>query len=250
MIELLGKNAIVTGTSRGIGKEIVRLFAENGANVWACARTKSDSFEQEMKEIADENNVWIEPVYFDLMDDNSIKTGIQSILKEKKNVDILVNNAGISQGGLFTLTSLDTLKTVFQVNYYASIQIMQLVARQMMKQKSGSIINMASVGGIEIAPGYLAYGSSKAALIYATKTVSKELGVYGIRVNAIAPGLTETEMGNYKSAEEIQKVLDRCSMHRKADPLEIAKCALFLASEDSSFITGQVLVADGGRLCV
>lgn len=250
MIELLGKNAIVTGTSRGIGKEIVRLFAENGANVWACARTKSDSFEQEMKEIADENNVWIEPVYFDLMDDNSIKTGIQSILKEKKNVDILVNNAGISQGGLFTMTSLDTLKTVFQVNYYASIQIMQLVARQMMKQKSGSIINMASVGGIEIAPGYLAYGSSKAALIYATKTVSKELGVYGIRVNAIAPGLTETEMGNYKSAEEIQKVLDRCSMHRKADPLEIAKCALFLASEDSSFITGQVLVADGGRLCV
>ena len=106
------------------------------------------------------------------------------------------------------------------------------------------------VGGIEVAPGYLAYGSSKAALIYATKTISKELGEYGIRVNAIAPGLTDTEMGDYKSSEEIQKVLDRCSLHRKAKAAEIANCALFLASNDSSFITGQVIVADGGRLCV
>ena len=245
-----GKNAIITGTSRGIGKEIMRMFAENGVNIWACARTKNEDFEKELKELSERFNVWIEPVYFDLQDEQSIKTGIQSILKEKKNIDILVNNAGISFGGMLAMTPMSSLKDVFQVNYFSAVQIMQLVSRQMMKQRSGSIINMSSVGGIETAPGYLAYGSSKAALIYATKSVSKELGEYGIRVNAIAPGLTETDMGNFKSPEEIQKVLDRCSLHRKADPAEIARCALFLASEDSSFITGQVIVADGGRLCV
>ena len=250
MTNLIGKNAIVTGSNRGIGREIVHLFAKNGANIWACARTKNTSFEQEIEELSNRYDVWIKPVYFDLADECSIKTGIHSILKEKKNVDILVNNAGISSGGMLAMTTIESLKMIFQVNYFANVQIMQLIARQMMKQKSGSIINMASVGGIETSPGYLAYGSSKASIIYATKVISKELGEYGIRVNAIAPGLTETDMGNYKSPEEIQKVLDRCSMHRKADPIEIANCALFLASEDSSFITGQVIVADGGRLCV
>ncbi len=250
MKNISGKNAIITGSNRGIGREIVRTFAENGANIWACARARNDTFEKEMKELSEQYEVQIEPVYFDLKDEESIKKGMQSILKEKRNIDILVNNAGVSFGGLLTMTSIDSLKEVFQVNYYAAIQIMQLVSRQMMKQKSGSIINISSVGGIETAPGYLAYGSSKAALIYATKSVSKELGPYGVRVNAIAPGLTETEMGNYKPPEEITKILDRSSLHRKADPSEIAKCALFLASEDSSFITGQVIIADGGRLCV
>ena len=244
------RNAIVTGANRGIGREIVELFAKNGINVWACARKENESFEKEMDSLSKENGVWIKPVYFDLKDDSSIKTSIHSIIKEKKTIDILVNNAGMPYGGIMTMTSMDTLKEVFQVNYFSQILIIQLVSRQMMKQKSGSIINMSSIGGIEIAPGYLAYGSSKAALINATKTISKELGEYGIRVNAIAPGLTETGMGNYKSQEEIDAVINRCSLHRKAEPIEIAKCVLFLASEDSSFITGQVLIADGGRICV
>ena len=148
------------------------------------------------------------------------------------------------------MTSIDKLKEVFQINYFAQIQIMQLVLRAMMKQKCGCIVNMASVGGIETAPGYLAYGSSKAALIYATKSCSHEVGQYGIRVNAIAPGLVETDMGNYKSDAEIQKIIDRSSLHRKATSTEIANCALFLASDKSSFITGQTLIADGGRICV
>ena len=148
------------------------------------------------------------------------------------------------------MTSMTTLKEVFQINYFAHIQIMQLILRVMMKQKCGSIVNMSSVGGIETAPGYLAYGSSKAALIYATKTASHEVGQYGIRVNAIAPGLVDTDMGSYKSQDEIDKIIDRSSLHRKADPQEIANCALFLASDQASFVTGQVLIADGGRICV
>ena len=244
------KNAIVTGANRGIGKEIVQLFAKNGINVWACARKKDEAFESEMDLISKQNDVWIKPVYFDLKDELETKMSIQSIVKEKKTIDILVNNAGIPHGGTLTMTSMESLKEVFQINYFSQVLIMQLVARQMMKQKSGNIINISSIGGVEVGPGYLAYGSSKAALIYATKTISKELGKYGIRVNAVAPGITETRMGNYKTQEEIEKSINRCSLHRKAEPIEIAKCVLFLASEDSSFITGQTLIVDGGRICV
>jgi len=245
-----GKNIIITGAGRGIGRVMLELFAESGANIWACIRKPDEQFSRDAAEISEKNQIWIKPVCFDLSDEDDIRQGIQSIIKEKKRIDVLINNAGISHGGLATMTPISTVKDVFQVNCFAPVQIMQMILRVMMRQKGGCIVNMASVGGIEATPGYLAYGSSKAALIYATKTISHEVGQYGIRVNAIAPGLTETDMGNVKPEEEIQKILDRSSLHRKADPSEIAKCALFLASDAASFITGQVLIADGGRICV
>jgi 3-oxoacyl-[acyl-carrier protein] reductase len=247
---LSGKNIIITGSARGIGNTILRLFAENGANIWACARTVNEEFEREINELAETCGVWIRPVYFDLSDEEDIKRGIKEIISDKRSIDALINNAGMAYGGLFTMTPMSKLKEVFQVNYFAQIQVMQLVLRVMMKQKNGCIVNMASIGGIETSPGYLAYGSSKAALIYATKSASHEVGQYGIRVNAIAPGLTRTDMGGFKPDEEIQKILDRSSLHRMAEPAEIANCALFLASDKSSFITGQVMIADGGRICV
>ena len=247
---LRGKNVIITGARRGIGSAILELFAQNGANIWACTRTENAEFETELQRIADSNCVWIKTVYFDLSDEEEIKKGIKQILSEKLTVDVLINNAGIAYGGLFSMTSMEKLREVFQINYFAQIQIMQLILRTMMKQRCGCVVNMASIGGIEVTPGYLAYGSSKAALIYATKSASHEVGQYGIRVNAIAPGLTGTDMGNFKPDYEITKVLDRSSMHRKASPFEIANCALFLASDMASFITGQVLIADGGRICV
>ena len=125
--------------------------------------------------------------------------------------------------------------------------MMQQVSKLMMRQKSGVIINMASVGGIETNAGYLAYGSSKAALIWATRCVSKELAPYGIRVNAVAPGLTKTEMGLYKSEEELNKTIGQTALKRMADVSEITNAILFLASEKASFITGHILSVDGGR---
>lgn len=246
-MRLQGKNAIVTGSNRGIGLATVKRFAQEGCNVWACARKQNDAFENELSVLSKEYNVWIKPVYFDLSNETEIKEGIKSIIAEKLPIDILVNNAGIPFNGLMTMTPVQKLREVFEVNYFAQIQIMQLVVRIMMRQKSGSIINMASVGGIETEPGYLAYGSSKAALIWATKCTAKELGSYGIRVNAVAPGLTQTSMGNYKNEEELKKVIDRTSLHRMAEPDEICQAIMYIASDESSFVTGHVLIVDGGR---
>ena len=244
----MAKTVIITGANRGIGKALVEGFAKAGYDIWACARKESDEYTSFIDETAVANNVVIKPVYFDLSSEEEIKAGIKQILSEKRPIDVLINNAGIAYGGLFTMTSIEKLKEVFQINVFAQVQVMQLVARAMMKQKSGCIINMCSVGGIETNPGYLAYGSSKASLIWITKSVSRELGAYNIRVNGIAPGLIDTEMGNYKSDEERSKVLERMSIHRMGMPEEIANAALYIASDDAAYMTGHIMVLDGGRV--
>lgn len=244
---LYNKKAIITGCNRGIGLQILTQFATEGADIYACARSESKQFEQTINDLTNRYGVTITPVYFDMLDEAQIKQGIQSIIKEKTPIDILVNNAGVAYGASFQMTPVSKLKEVFEVNYFAQIQIMQLVSRVMMRQRSGSIINMASVGGIEAEPGYLAYGSSKAALIWATRCLAKEMGAYNVRVNAIAPGLTETDMGQTKPDDELQKVIARTPLGRMAKPEEIAEAVMYLASDRSSYITGQIIQVDGGR---
>lgn len=241
-------NAIVTGARRGIGKAIVTLFAKKGINVWACASKENEEFETEMKQLAEQYGVWIKAVYFDLANEESTKQALMSIFKEKKSIDILVNNAGVPYGNLMQMTSLKKLREVMEINFIAQIQVIQLVSKIMMRQKSGSIVNMGSVGGIEAREGYLAYGSSKAAFLWATRSISKELAKYNIRVNAVAPGLVETDMGGYKKDDEREKILNSISMKRMGTPEEIANAVLFLATDTSSFMTGAVLNIDGGRL--
>lgn len=240
-------NSIVTGAGGGIGRAVLKKFAEKGVNIWACTRTEDDAFTQFCDILMHEHPIWIKNVYFDMMEEEAIQNGIRRILFEKLPVDILVNNAGMAYGALLQMTSMHKLKEVYQVNYFAQVQITQMVARNMMKQRSGSIINVASVGGIEADPGYLAYGSSKASLIWTTRMLANELGVYGIRVNAVAPGTTDTRMGHYKSQEELDKVLDRTSLGRMAAPEEIAAGIYFLASDEAAYITGDILKIDGGR---
>ena len=248
MNSLGGKNAVVTGANRGIGRATVERFAEAGANIWACARKPSDEFESDMKQIGERHNVRVRPVYFDLSDSEAVKAAVRTIADERVSVDVLVNNAGVPYSGMLMMTPVQKLREVFEVNYFSQILMMQLVGKLMVRQRSGAIVNVVSVGGIETNPGYLAYGSSKAALIWATKSASKELAAFGIRVNGVAPGLTKTAMGMYKTREELDKVIARSSLRRMAEPSEIVDAIEFLASDRASFVTGTILNVDGGRL--
>ena len=198
--------------------------------------------------MSEEYHVWIKPVYFNLENEEETTKALKEVIKEKQPIDILVNNAGVPYGNLMQMTPLKNLREVMEINFIAQIHVMQLVSRVMMRQKSGSIINMGSVGGIEAREGYLAYGSSKAALLWATRSVSKELAKYNIRVNAVAPGLVESDMGMYKTTEEQEKIQNVTCMKRMGQPREIAETVYFLATDASSFMTGAIMNVDGGRL--
>lgn len=245
---LTGKTAIITGSNRGIGLATVEVFAEHGAVIWACARTQSDEFEGKLKEIANKNAAVIRPIYFDMTDREAVKNAVKSIGRDSGTVDILVNNAGISIERLFSMTPFDMMHKAMEVNFLSQIFLTQLVSRYMMKSKAGSIVNIASVAGMESEQGGIAYGSSKAAVIFSTKTMALELGSYGIRVNSVSPGFIETDMWEGRKGETKDKILSETPLGRQGVPREVANVILFLASDFSSYITRQNIVVDGGRL--
>lgn len=240
-------NAIITGSNRGIGKALVEAFANAGYNIWACARKPMPDFEAWVKETAEKEQVWIKPVYFEMTDADALNKGIQSVINEVVSVDVLVNNAGISSVGLLSMSKVEDIETLFQVNYFAMLRIIQIVIKRMSRQRKGVIINMGSLAGIEPQPGKIAYGSSKAAVMMMTKCLAKELGPIGIRVNAIAPGPIETEMIHQYKDEMLEKLASESALRRLGKKEEIAQVALFLASEQSSYINGEIIKVDGGR---
>lgn len=243
---LQGKTALITGCSRGIGKSILEVFAQNGANIFASFRSESEEIKIYCKSIEKKNNVSVIPVYFDMRSTESIKSGLNSIFSYKTKVDILVNNAGVLNNVLLSMSSIDKIKEVFEINYFSQLYIIQSISRYMMKNKSGSIINIASIAGLEGQAGQTAYSGSKAALISTTKVLSKELSPFNIRINAVAPGYTDTDMLSGISEQVMQNKLNLISMKRLAQPYEVANVVLFLASDLSSYMTGQVIKADGG----
>ena len=241
------KNAVITGANRGIGKSLVELFASNGYNIWACARKQNKEFEEWLNRIASTNNVWIKPVSFEMSDTDAINNGIQSILDDNLAVDVLINNAGISTVGLLSMSKVDDIVNLFHVNYFAMLRIIQKISKRMSRQKSGVIINMGSLAGIEPQAGKIAYGSSKAAVMMMTKCLAKELGPLGIRVNSIAPGPIETEMIHQYKDEMLERLASESALRRLGKKEEIANVALFLASDKSSYINGEIIKVDGGR---
>lgn len=244
---LTGKTAIITGANRGIGLATVEVFAEQGAVIWACARKNSDEFEDKIKEITNKNGTIIKPVYFDVTDEAAVKDTVKMIGRESKSIDILVNNAGVSIERLFSMTSIDMVRETMEVNFLSQVYLSQLVARYMMKARAGSIVNVASVAGMESEQGGTAYGSSKAAVIFSSKTMALELGAYGIRVNTVSPGFIETDMWKARKQEIKDKILSETPLRRQGTPREVANAILFLASDMSSYITRQNIVIDGGR---
>jgi 3-oxoacyl-[acyl-carrier protein] reductase len=246
MRKLENKIALITGCNRGIGKAIMQLFVEEGASIIACARKETPELSEEYHRLKLQYGVEIFPLYFDLSNDEEIKSAMKQLYALKINIDILVNNAGMAIGGFLSLTKISDLKETFQINYFASVLITQYISKLMCRNKSGTIINIASVLGIDSSPGGTAYGASKAAIIQFTRSLSKELGQFKVRINAIAPGLINTDMANLMEHKLHDAMISNSSLKRLGTPIEIAKTALFLASDDSSYITGQIIRVDGG----
>lgn len=243
---LKNKNAIITGCIQGIGKATLEEFAKNGANVWACAMEYNSDFEFFCNKLSNENNVWIKPVYFNLLNHDEIKAAIKIISSEKCNVDILVNIAGMTKDAITHMVTLEQMKLIFEINFFSQIYLTQFVTKLMVRQGHGSVINTSSISAIDGSYGQLSYSASKAALIGATKTLSKELASAGIRINAIAPGVIDTEMNKIVPDNIIHENIKKMKIKRLGKPDEVAKTILFLASDLSNYITGQIIRIDGG----
>ena len=245
--KLQGKHPVITGCTKGIGKAILVEYAKNGANCICCVRSLSSEFKNFCKTLASENKIKIDIVKIDLSDNKIIGESVKEIFKITKKIDILVNNAGILFNSLFFMTSEKQLKDLFQVNFFSHVFLTQLISREMIKNKTGNIIFISSTSADGRDYGRFAYSSSKAAISSVARVLSSELSSYGIRVNSINPGLTETELMRKNTLEKNIKIeLTKTSLNRVASPNEIANVAVFLASELSSYINGQNIKVDGG----
>lgn len=242
------KVAIITGCNRGIGKAILEDYAKHGSDVFAVVREENAVFSEYCEGLADKYQVEIHIVYADFSDEEQVKQAAKSILATKKQIDVLVNNIGIANPlNMLAMTRMETVKDAFQVNLFSSLLFTQLISKAMMRKKSGSIIFISSSAAFD-GGANVEYSASKAALIGAARRLAVELGAFHIRVNVVAPGLTSTDMGNSMSPEDEAIALSKNIMKRKGEPEEIADVVVFLGSDMSRFMTGQVVRADGGLL--
>jgi 3-oxoacyl-[acyl-carrier protein] reductase len=246
MDDLKNKAVVITGCSRGIGLAILKRFAANGANVIACCSHRTDERELMFAEIAKTNNVSVFPVYFDMSDEVSVKNGVKEIKALKQPISVLVNNAGISYMGLFAFTKISDAHHVFQVNYFSQLVMIQGLIGVLSKNGPASIINVASVAGIDGGVGVSIYGSTKASMILITKVLAQELASMNIRVNAVSPGIIETDMATQMGEKAIEATILSSSIKRIGKTDEVANTVLFLASKESSYINGQIIRVDGG----
>lgn len=243
---LENKNIIVTGTRKGMGRSMLEVFAENGANIWAHARKETDEFREECNNLSNKYDVQIWPCCFELTDYAAMKEAVKNIRSYKLPVDGLVNNAGVTYNALFQMSDMSEVRNQMEVNFFAPYQFTQYIVKMMVRNKKGSIVNIASSAGLDGNSGKSAYGASKAALIAMTKSIAEEFGTTGIRANSIAPGITDTEMLFTMPDYIVEDVKNSVDLRRVGKPLDIANTAAFLLSDLSAYITGQVIRVDGG----
>jgi 3-oxoacyl-[acyl-carrier protein] reductase len=239
---LENKKALVTGASRGIGRAIADLFVAEGAEVWGIG-TKEPSDLGERIERARGRLHWTGADLGRLEETGAL---IEKLTGESGGFDILVNNAGITRDNLSFRMSLEDFQKVLDVNLTASFLAARTLGRDMIRKRSGSIINMASVVGLHGNGGQANYAASKAGLIGLTKSLARETAGRGVRVNAIAPGFIMSDMTSAMNEEAREKMLALIPLKRAGVPEDVAAAALFLASDESAYITGQVISVDGG----
>lgn len=240
---LKDKVCIVTGSARGIGQEIATLFAQEGAQVIVndAREGSADAWiaESPLKDR-------LTAMYFDITDEAAVKENIMAIKKQFGRIDVLVNNAGVEFNELLGMISRQNMEKMFNVNVFGMINMIQVVSRIMSRNENGgSIINISSMVGLRGNPGQLVYSATKGAVIALTKSAAKELASKKIRVNSIAPGITQTAMMEQADIEKLQGRINNICMGRIAQPRDIAGGCLLLACDYAGYISGQVLPVDG-----
>lgn len=241
------KTLFLTGGNRGLGFEILKLFASKGFNIVVSTRKKYPEFEEQCKKLSANNGINIHVIYMDLSDRDSISLGLKEFSKLNIVPTVLVNNASMPYDKITLLSKIDDIEKCFQVNYFATVQISQYIAKKMMKN-GGSIINVSSVSSLTKQPAGAGYSASKAAVNVFTTSLAMELAPFKIRVNAVAPGGMNTEM--FENTNEVNKktLIENTSLKRVGEPSEIAEVIYYLASDKSSYINGQIIRVDGGLI--
>lgn len=242
---LQGKTVFISGAARGIGSALARAFALHGAALVLHARKPSPAFDELCQQVAESSRQAVRQIFFDLSDAEAMKQEMKNLQKECA-LDVLVNNAATQHGNFFALTPMKMARQLFEINLFSQMALTQLVLKPMLARKNGVIINMGSISGIDLKAGMSIYGSAKAAFMAWTKALAAETGAFGVRVNAIAPGLTDTDGGSLMEEKAREAMLAACAMHRLGRPEEIASLACFLASDEASFINGSIIRIDGG----
>lgn len=244
MRELLkDKVCIVTGSARGIGRAIAELYAAEGAVV-IVNDNRPGSADEWIEKSEDRDR--LHTCYFDITDPSAVRQNVMEIKKQFGHIDVLVNNAGVEFNELIGMISRDNMERMFSVNVYGTIEMIQTVSRIMSRNENGgSIINISSMVGLRGNAGQLVYSATKGAVIALTRSAAKELASKGIRVNSIAPGLTQTEMMEQADLDKLQGRIGNICMGRIAQPKDIAGACLLLASDHAGYISGQIIPVDG-----
>lgn len=246
-MSLSGKNALITGSSRGIGRAIALELGRRGVNIavnYAGSEAKAEEVVQELKALG----VEAMKIQADVADEQAVKTMMKEVTKTLGSIDILVNNAGITRDNLLMRMKVEEFDDVIETNLKGAFLCTKTVTRQMMKQRSGRIINIASIVGVSGNPGQANYVAAKAGLIGLTKSTAKELATRNILVNAIAPGFITTDMTDVLSEEQKTAILSSIPLEKLGEPEDIANVVCFLASNDAKYITGQTIHVDGGMV--
>ena len=241
------KVALITGATRGIGKQIALELAANGFDIAINYRSMQDGMDELKKEI-ESNNVKCEFVKADVANFEECEQMVKGTIEKFGRIDVLVNNAGITKDGLLMRMKKEDFEAVIDINLTGTFNVTRNVIPYMIKQKSGRIINMASVVGVVGNAGQTNYSASKAGIIGFTKSLAKEVASRNILVNAIAPGFIDTDMTKVLSDNVKEGINAQIPLKRMGTPNEVAKVVKFLASEDSSYVTGQVINIDGGMV--
>ncbi len=242
------KTALITGSNRGLGFELLKSLSSEGYNIIACTRSKNSNFTKEIEQISKTNNNKIYNINFDLSDLDETQNQLSKFLNNyEQSIDVLINNAGVLKNSLMLMTPIKEVENIFRVNVFSLIFITQLVVKKMLKNKNGVILNISSISAKENNLGRSIYSSSKNAVESLTKSMSKEFARYNIRVNCISPGLIDSEMlRNNTTEENLQKTMNRISSKRLGTFKDIYKLVSFLCSDNSSYINGQIISVDGG----